>query len=125
MCVCACACACACTYVYVFRVGSLVFAFCVDAFEASLSQVLRSRAMRACACLGYLAATLVVVAMSCDSGVVDDKCYQLLLALWILKASHRCCMCITCNTHTPSHPSAADEAWHWPKRVLRIGRLVQ
>ena len=20
-------------------------------------------------------------------------------------------------THTPGHPSAADEAWHWPKRI--------
>ena len=36
--------------------------------------------MRACACLGYLAAALVVVAMSCDGGVVEDECYQLLLA---------------------------------------------
>ena len=26
-----------------------------------------------------------------------------------------------CNTHTPGHPSAADEAWYWPKRVLCIG----
>ena len=62
--------------------GSLVFAFRVDvaSFEASLSQVLLSRAMRACACLGYLATALVVVALSCDGRVVEDKCYQLLLA---------------------------------------------
>ena len=67
--------------------GSLVFAFRVDiaSFEASLSRVLLScallsHAMRACACLGYLAAALVVVALSCDGGVVEDECYQLLLA---------------------------------------------
>ena len=67
--------------------GSLVFAFHVDivSFEASLSRVLLScallsRTMRACACLGYLAAALVVVALSCDGGVVEDECYQLLLA---------------------------------------------
>ena len=57
-------------------------AFRVDiaSFEASLSRVLLSRAMRTCACLGYLAAALVVVALSCDGGVVEDECYQLLLA---------------------------------------------
>jgi len=26
-----------------------------------------------------------------------------------------------CNTHTSGHPSAADEAWYWLKRVLHIG----
>ena len=79
---------CACVYirVCVSRVilGSLVFAFRVDvaSFEVSLSRVLLSRAMRAwaCACLGYLAAVLVVVALSCDGGVVEDEWYQLLLA---------------------------------------------
>ena len=83
-----------------------------------------SRAMRTCACLGYLAAALVVVALSCDGGVVEDECYQLLLApvQWILKASHLCCRCMTCDAHTPGSPSAADEAWYWPKRVLRIGQ---
>ena len=25
------------------------------------------------------------------------------------------------NTHTPSHPSTADEAWYWPKHILHIG----
>ena len=75
-----------CIYIraYVSRVilGSLVFAFRVDvvSFEVSLSRVLLSRAMRACACLGYLAAALVVVALSCDGGVVEDECYQQLLA---------------------------------------------
>ena len=34
----------------------------------------------ACACLDYLAAALVVVALSCDGRVVEDECYQLLLA---------------------------------------------
>ena len=29
--------------------------------------------------------------------------------LWRSKASHLCCTCMTCNTHTPGHPSAADE----------------
>ena len=38
--------------------------------------------------------------------------------------NHLCCMCMTCSAHIPSHPSAADEAWHWPKRILRSGRLV-
>ena len=91
MCVCACVCACACVRVHVrvyIRVcvsrvilGSLVFAIRVDiaSFEA-LSRVLLSRTMRACACLGYLAAALAVVALSCDGGVVEDECYQLLLA---------------------------------------------
>ena len=61
--------------------GSVVFAFRVDvaSFEA-LSRVLLSRAMRACAYLGYLAAAFVVVALSCDGRVVEDECYQLLLA---------------------------------------------
>ena len=54
----------------------------VASFElaASLSRVLLSCAMRACACLGYLTTALVVVALSCDGGVVEDECYQLLLA---------------------------------------------
>ena len=37
------------------------------------------------------------------------------------KASHLCCTCMTCDTHTPSHPSTADEAWYWPKCILCIG----
>ena len=78
-------CVCVCVHTLcVSRVilGSLVLAFHVDvaSFEVSLSQVLLSHAMRACACLGYLAAALVVVALSCDGGVVEDECYQLLLA---------------------------------------------
>ena len=62
--------------------GSLVFAFRVDvaSFEVSPSRVLLSRAMRNCACLGYLADALVGVALSCDGRVVEDECYQLLLA---------------------------------------------
>ena len=24
------------------------------------------------------------------------------------------------GTHTPDHPSSAEEAWHWLKRILRI-----
>ena len=43
------------------------------------------------------------------------------LVVWYTKASHLCCTCMSCNTHTPSHPSAADEAWYWPKCVLHIG----
>jgi len=43
--------------------------------------------------------------------------------LWQSKASHLCCMCMTCDTLTPGHPSTADEAWYWPKHVLHIGRL--
>ena len=76
---------CVCVYirVCVLRVilGSLVFEFRVDvaSFEAS-SRMLLSRAMRACACLGYLATALVVVTLSCDGGIVEDVCYQLLLA---------------------------------------------
>ena len=27
------------------------------------------------------------------------------------------------STHTPSHPSVADEAWYWSKHILRIGWL--
>ena len=50
-------CVCVCVYIRVcvshVILDSLVFAFRVDvaSFEASLSQVLLSRAMRACACL--------------------------------------------------------------------------
>ena len=32
-------------------------------------------------------------------------------------------MCMTCNTPTPGHHSAADEAWNCPKRVLCNGYL--
>ena len=32
------------------------------------------------------------------------------------------CTC-TCDTHTPGHPSTADEAWYWPKHVMHIGWL--
>ena len=28
------------------------------------------------------------------------------------KASHLCCTCMTCDTHTLGHPSATDEAWY-------------
>ena len=41
----------------------------------------------------------------------------------IFKARHQCCVRMTCNTPTPGHPSAADDAWYWQKRVLRIGWL--
>ena len=81
-----CKCVRVCVYIHVcvsrVILGSLVFVFRVDvaSFEVSLSRVLLSRAMRACACLGYLVAALVVVALSCDGGVVEDVCYQLLLA---------------------------------------------
>ena len=37
------------------------------------------------------------------------------------KASHLRCMCMTCDTHTPGHPSVADEVWYWLKHVLCIG----
>ena len=37
------------------------------------------------------------------------------------KASYLRCTRMTCNTHIPCHPSAADEAWYWLKRVMRIG----
>ena len=36
----------------------------------------------------------------------------------VLKASCRCYVRRTCNTPTPSHPSAANEAWYWQKCVL-------
>ena len=36
----------------------------------------------------------------------------------LFKASHLCCTHMTCNTHTPDHPNAADEAWYWPKHHL-------
>ena len=37
-------------------------------------------------------------------------------------------ICVACawrviRTHTPGHPSAADEAWYWLKCVLHIGWL--
>ena len=38
----------------------------------------------------------------------------------------RSAICVACvwhnyNTHTPSHPSAADEAWLWPKCFCVLG----
>ena len=38
-----------------------------------------------------------------------------------LKASHQCYMRMTCNTPTPGHPSAADEAWYWQKPYCALG----
>ena len=35
--------------------------------------------------------------------------------------SHLCCTCMTCDTHTPSHPSAADEAWYWQNTSCTLG----
>ena len=40
---------------------------------------------------------------------------------YIFKARHQCYVRMTCNTPTPGHPSAADDAWYLQKRVLRIG----
>ena len=71
MCVCVCVC---------MHLHTCMCSTCDFGLEASLSRVLLSRAMWACACLGYLAATLAVVTLSCDGGVVEDECYQLLLA---------------------------------------------
>ena len=34
---------------------------------------------------------------------------------------HLCCMCMTCDAHTPGHPSTANEAWYRLKCVLCIG----
>ena len=31
--------------------------------------------------------------------------------MYIFKTRHQCCMRMTCNTPTPGHPSAADNAW--------------
>ena len=39
----------------------------------------------------------------------------------VLGASVQCYVRMTCNTPTPGHLSAADDAWYWQKRVLRIG----
>ena len=33
------------------------------------------------------------------------------------KEVYTCSMCVMCDTHTPSHPSAADEAWYWPSTL--------
>ena len=32
-----------------------------------------------------------------------------------------CYVHMICNTPTPGHPSAADDAWYWQKCILRIG----
>ena len=32
-----------------------------------------------------------------------------------------CILCMIWQSPSPGHPSAADEAWYWPKRVLRSG----
>ena len=32
----------------------------------------------------------------------------------------QCYVCMTCNTPTPGHPSTADDAWYWQKRILHI-----
>ena len=52
---------------------------------------------------------------------VEDEYYQKATEFQetSLKASHQCYVRMTCNTPTPGHPSAADEAWYWQKRVLR------
>ena len=42
-----------------------------------------------------------------------------------MKTSHLCCMCMTCDTHTPSHPSTADEAWYWLIHVQLCTGLLQ
>ena len=42
-----------------------------------------------------------------------------------MKASHLCCMCMTCDTHTPGHPSTADEAWYWLIHVQLCTGLLQ
>ena len=34
---------------------------------------------------------------------------------------HACILCMIWQSPSPGHPSAADEAWYWPKRVLRSG----
>ena len=30
--------------------------------------------------------------------------------LYIFKVRHQCCVCMTCNTPTPGHPNAANDA---------------
>ena len=52
---------------------------------------------------------------------VEDECYQ--MATEFQETSLRPDISVTCacNTPTPGHPSAADDAWYWQKRVLRIG----
>ena len=34
-----------------------------------------------------------------------------------------CILCMIWQSPSPGHPSAADEAWYWPKRILRSGWL--
>ena len=47
-------------------------------------------------------------------------------AVWLyMKTSHLCCMCMTCDTHTPGHPSTADEAWYWLIHVQLCTGLLQ
>jgi hypothetical protein len=41
--------------------------------------------------------------------------------LHMFKATHLCCVRMTCNTPNPSHPSTADDGWYWQKCVLCIG----
>ena len=45
------------------------------------------------------------------------------VCLWWAVASHLCCTHMTCNTHIPSHPSAAEEAWCWSKHTQHIAWL--
>jgi len=45
---------------------------------------------------------LVPIVMAC---MIWGSCWQ-------GKVVHLCCTCMTCNTHTPGHPSTADEAWY-------------
>ena len=54
---------------------------------------------------------------------VEDEYYQMATEFQetSLKSDISVCVCMTCNTPTPSHPSAAYDALYWQKRVLRIG----
>ena len=68
------------------------------------------------------------VALLQDKGVLLRNYTQNIDGLerreWARKCTCTCytCTCTcTCNTHAPSHPSTADEAWYWPKRILCSG----
>ena len=42
----------------------------------------------------------------------------------LYKASHQCYVCMIRKTPTPGHPSTADDAWYWQKRILRTKWLL-
>ena len=54
-------------------------------------------------------------------GGEEEREYMYCTCTHYMVRSHLCCMCMTCDTHTPGHPSAADEVWYWLKHILHIG----